>query len=402
MPHWALARGGLVLLLGACIVAPPPPAVMVSSAPPPATPPPTAPPPSPPATQTPQTPQTQSKTVESGAAQASLKPEELEQLVAPIALYPDPLLAQVLMASTYPLEVVQAARWADQNKTLKGKALEDAAQRQAWDPSVKSLVPTAQVLTMMNDKLEWTQKLGDAFLAQENDLMAAVQKLRARAKEQGNLETTAQQSVKLEDDPTSDSQVVVIEPADPEVVYVPTYDPMTVYGAWPYPSYLPYSWYPAGFVAAGAITFGVGVAMGAALWGGVRWGYRGGTVNINNVNNFNRVNRTNISSNRWQHDSAHRRGVQYRDGATAQRFNRSGPAGSGAREGYRGRGGTAGGFSGGASGASGRSSAFQGAGSSGASRQARTSSSRGSSSRSSFSGGSRMSGGMRGGGGRRR
>jgi hypothetical protein len=352
---------------------------------------------------------------EGAGSTPTYKPEELEQLVAPIALYPDALLAQLLMASTYPLEVVQAARWSEQNKAITGDAIEPAVEKQPWDPSVRSLASFPQVLKMMNDKLDWTQKLGDAFLAQENDLMAAVQTLRAKAKAEGNLKSTAEQTVNVETDPTTSSEVIAIEPASPQTVYVPTYDPTVVYGAWPYPAYPPYYWYPAGWVAAGAaITFGVGLVAGAALWGGMRWGYRGGAVTINRINHYNRINHTNITSNRWQHNAAHRRGVQYRDTATSQRFNRTGPAGSSTRQSYRGYSGTQAGSTARTNAAartstaartntaarsstassSTRSSAFQTSGSSSATRM---SSSRGS---SSFSGG-RMGGGMRGGGGRR-
>ena len=159
----------------------------------------------------------------------SFKPEELEQLVAPIALYPDSLVAQILMASTYPLEVVQAGKWAKKNKDLKGDSLTKALEKENWDPSVKSLVNFPQVLDMMNDKLDWTQKLGDAFLAQQKEVMDTVQKLRAKAEAEGNLKTTKEQKVVVE----KETQTIVIESASPEVVYVPTYNPTVVYGTWP-------------------------------------------------------------------------------------------------------------------------------------------------------------------------
>src|SRR5262245_21415359 len=167
-----------------------------------------------------------------------LKPEELEALVAPIALYPDSLLAQMFMASTYPMEVVEAARWAKANPKVTGDALEKAMQQQSWDASVKSLTAFPQVLTMMDEKLDWTQKLGDAFLAQQKDVMDAVQRLRAKAQAKGNLETNKEQKVVVQQDPTSQTTVIQIEPADPQVVYVPSYNPTTVYGGWP-PSYPP-------------------------------------------------------------------------------------------------------------------------------------------------------------------
>ena len=166
-------------------------------------------------------------------AKPTFKQEELDQMLAPIALYPDSLLTQILMASTYPLEVVQAERWAKQNKDMKGDALAKALEAQPWDPSVKSLVNFPQVLTMMSEKLDWTQKVGDAFLAQQKDVMATVQKLRAKAEAAGNLKTTKEQVVKVE------KEIIIIEPASPQVIYVPTYNPTVVYGAWPYPAYPP-------------------------------------------------------------------------------------------------------------------------------------------------------------------
>src|SRR5499427_2984116 len=156
-----------------------------------------------------------------------LKQEELDQLLAPIALYPDDLLSQIFMASTYPLEVVEASRWAKQNQNLKGDALAQALEKQDWDPSVRSLVNFSDVLSKMSDKLDWTQKLGDVFLSQQKDVMDAVQRLRAKAQAAGNLNTTEQQKVIVEE------KIIQIEPASPEVVYVPTYDPTVIYGAWP-------------------------------------------------------------------------------------------------------------------------------------------------------------------------
>src|SRR5215813_2227310 len=186
---------------------------------------------------------------------------EIEQLVAPIALYPDSLVSQILMASTYPLEVVQADRWAKANKTLKGEALTKALEAQDWDPSVKSLVNFPQVLAMMSEKLDVTQKLGDAFLAQQKDVLDAIQRLRAKAQAQGNLKTTKEQTVIVEqpaaqttvveqpaaqttvvEQPAAQTTIIKIEPTNPQVVYVPTYNPTVVYGAWPYPAYPPYTY----------------------------------------------------------------------------------------------------------------------------------------------------------------
>jgi len=184
-----------------------------------------------------------------GASQPK-SPEQLEQLVAPIALYPDALLSQVLMASTYPLEIVEAARWLKSHPGLDSKALEKAMASQSWDPSVKSLTAFPQVLEMMNDKLTWTTQLGDAFLADQQSVMNSVQVLRQKAKAEGNLESNKQQQVTVESEPTgSQAQTIVIAPADPQVVYVPTYNPTVVYGAWAYPAYPPFYWYPPGYVA---------------------------------------------------------------------------------------------------------------------------------------------------------
>jgi hypothetical protein len=293
----------------------------------------------------------------SAPAAPTFKPEEIEQLVAPIALYPDSLLAQILMASTYPLEVVEAARWSKANPNVKDKGLEDAMQKQTWDPSVKSLTAFPQVLTMMNEKLDWTQKLGDAFLAQQSDVMDAVQRLRIKAQENGNLKTTKEQKVIVEPAPAPPANVqqnvtvegaapspapqtiVKIEPADPQVVYVPTYNPTTVYGGWPYPSYPPYSYYPPGYVAATSIlSFGAGMAVGAALWGNCNWGGYGGHNDVNvNVNNYNNFNKTNIANGNWQHNSEHRKGVGYRDQRTQQKYGRGQSQAARSRDQFRGR-----------------------------------------------------------------
>ncbi|HEY7318537.1 MAG TPA: DUF3300 domain-containing protein [Candidatus Binatia bacterium] len=276
-------------------------------------------------------------------AAQGFKPEEIDALVAPIALYPDELLSQIFMASTYPLEVVEASRWAKQNKNLKGDALAQALEKQDWDPSVRSLVNFPDVLNNMSEKLDWTQKLGDAFLEQQKEVMDAVQRLRAKAQAAGNLETTEQQKVIVEE------KIIKIEPASPQVVYVPTYNPTVVYGAWPYPAYPPYPWYPPGYVFGSMFAFGAGVALGAAwgyAWGGCNWGRGNVDINVNRNTNFNNtINRNNFSQKigqggqgQWQHDPGHRKGVGYRDNATAQRFNRGSNAQQiQARENFRGR-----------------------------------------------------------------
>jgi hypothetical protein len=252
---------------------------------------------------------------------------QLEQLVAPIALYPDPLLAQLLMASTYPLEVVEAARWSQENSGVIGEALEDAMQTQPWDPSIKALTAVPQTLQMMNDKLDWMQALGDAFLARQQAVLDAIQRLRARADAAGNLETTPQQKVARVGAPpepgstAAPETVYTIEPATADEYYVPIYDPNAVYGAWSYPEYPPFTWYPPGYVAGSVLSFATGVSVGWAIWGRVDWWQH--RVNII-VNRFNRFNHTSIKRNAWVHDPAHRGNVPYRDSNVAARFGDEG------------------------------------------------------------------------------
>src|SRR6185295_3553844 len=269
-----------------------------------------------------------------------LSKAQLEQLVAPIALHPDPLLSQMLMASTYPTEVVQAARWAKEHPGVSGTALEDAMQKQPWDPSVKAMAAVPQALQMMSDKLDWTQQLGDAFLGQQEELLAAVQRLRQRAEAAGHLKSTEQQTVKTVQAPTGPgtptgagaTPMIAIEPANPEYLSVPVYDPRVVYGAWPYPDYEPYYWYPAGFTGGGVLAFATAAAIGSAIWGNLDW--RRNRVDIN-VNRFNQFNRTKIADNAWRHNPRHRGNVPYRDAKVGQRFGDAGR--TGARDAYRGK-----------------------------------------------------------------
>ena len=258
--------------------------------------------------------------------------DQLEQLVAPIALYPDSLVAQILMAATYPLAIVEADRWRQSNPDLEGADLEDALANERWDPSVKALTNFPDVLNRMSDNLDWTQDLGDAVLAQQGDVMDAVQRMRHMAYDAGNLKTTTEQKVVVQE------KIVVIEPAT-QVVYVPAYSPTVVYGSvWApatyyYPLYrYPSSyWYPPGYVASNIISFGVGMAVGAAIWGNWNWGHcnwRGRDVTINNNFNFSRnINTRNFKVNkgggkysRWEHNVNHRGGVRYRDSSTRQRY----------------------------------------------------------------------------------
>jgi hypothetical protein len=268
----------------------------------------------------------------------TLKPEELEALVAPIALYPDTLLAVVLMASTYPLEVVQADRWANENKSLKGDALKAAVDKQSWDDSVKALAATPSVLSMMSGKLDWTQKLGDAVLAQQPDVMDAIQRLRTKAQANNKLQSNQQQKVTVKQE--SGRQVVAIEPTDPNTVYVPYYDPGVVYGGWPYSDYPPYYFGAPGYIAAGVIAtgvaFGAGYALGRWASGNNIWG---GGVNWGNRNIVaNRTNNINISGNNWAHNPAHRQGVRYSNTNVQQRFgNNNVRNGAQQRNDFRGR-----------------------------------------------------------------
>ena len=314
---------------------------------------------------------------------AKIPPDQLDSLIAPIALYPDPLLAQVLAASTYPLEIIQLQQWLAKNKNLKDKALADAVAKESWDPSVQALAALPDVVNRLANDIQWTTDLGNAFLAQQSDVMDAVQRMRNKAQEKGNLSSTEQQ--KVETKVIEGKSTIIIEQSNPQVVYVPSYDPVVVYGPAVYP-YPPIYYPPPGYYAAGmAISFGIGVAMGAFWGGGWGWGCGWGgnnNVYINNNNNFNR--NANIGGNRgnrggiggvggaggiggvggaggiggvggpggvggaggiggiggpggvgggnrastlpaggrsnWQHNPSHRGGAPYRDRATADRF----------------------------------------------------------------------------------
>ena len=283
--------------------------------------------------------------------------EELNQMLAPIALYPDTLLSQIFIASTYPIEVVQADRWLQQNKKLKGDALSAALDKQTWDASVKGLVAIPKVLDMMNDKLDWTQNLGDAFLAQQKDVMDTVQTLRKKAVDAGNLKSTEQQEVK------SDGDIIIVQPADPQVIYVPTYDPTVIYGPWMYPAYPPYPVYPYPPPGAAMFSFSMGFAIGAA-WG-PQCNWHGGTVIVNPPPpppgphpgpgpgphpgpgpnprpgpgpNPHPGPGPNPPSNGdlWQHDPDHRQGVPYNDSTTRDKYSPSDSSAMDSHQDYRG------------------------------------------------------------------
>src|SRR5215813_8512326 len=271
---------------------------------------------------------------ENASAEAPKIPnDQLDSLVAPIALYPDPLLAQLLAASTYPLELIQLQQWLSKNKGLKDKALADAVAKQPWDASVQAMAGLPDVVKRLADDVKWATDLGNAFLAQQSDVMDAVQRMRKKAQDKG---LKSNEQMKVETQTVENKQVIVIQQANPQVIQVPSYDPVVVYGPPPYP-YPPIYYPPPGYYAAGmAISFGVGVAMGAAWGGGWGWGCGWGgnnDITINNNNNFNRNtnvsggNRTNVGSgnrgsgNRatnlparggggsWQHNPQHRGGA---------------------------------------------------------------------------------------------
>ena len=226
--------------------------------------------------------------------QQAFTPQQLDQLLAPVALYPDAVLSQALMAATYPLEIVQAARWSKDNPNLKGDAAVAAVKDKDWDVSVKSLVAFPQVLSMMNTNLDWTQKVGDAMIGQQKDVADSIQRLRARAQAAGNLKSTPQQTVSTQG--SGGQNAIVIAPTNPEVVYVPYYNPSWAYGSWPYPEYPP-AYYPPppnyGAALMSGMMFGLGVAATAAMFGGWHWGWNGSgwggsytTVNVNRATNI--------------------------------------------------------------------------------------------------------------------
>ena len=257
-------------------------------------------------------------------AAAKLPPEQLDSLVAPIALYPDPLLAQTLAASTYPLEIVQLQQWLAKSKTLEDKALADAVAKQPWEPAVQSMAAFPEAVKRLAEDIQWTTDLGNAFLAQQSDVMDAVQRMRKKAKDNNALASSEQQ--KVETKVIETKEVIVIEPAKPEVIYVPSYSPTYVYGPPVYP--YPPIYYPPHTPGAAFVGFSMGVMIGAA-WGGA-WGHCGwghNDINVNVHNNYNRNANINRSTNvnrgggsSWQHNSQHRGGAPYADKATASKF----------------------------------------------------------------------------------
>ena len=294
-----------------------------------------------------------------GDSSKKLSNEQLAQLLAPIALYPDALVSQILMASTYPLEVVQADRWAKSHKQSAGDVLTRQLEKETWDPSVKSLVSFPTVLASMSEKLDVTSKIGDAFLAQQKEVMETIQLLRRKAYDAGNLKTSKEQKVVVE------KEVIVIQAASPEVIYVPTYSPTVVYGTWMYPAYPPYYYYPPPPPAYPPYYFSVGIIVGPSYgYGHFDWhgGYvypppppprppppppppgppppgpphpgpphpgppppgppPPGTAGARQTS-ATTLPAEGANQKPWQHNPEHRKGVAYKDGATAQKFGQS-------------------------------------------------------------------------------
>lgn len=267
---------------------------------------------------------------------------ELDQMMAPIALYPDSLLSQILMATTYPADIAEAVTWSKNNPDQQGDAAAEAVQNKPWDPSVMSLAAFPQVLAMMGEQPDWVRNVGDAFLAEPESVMDTVQQLRNRAKEEGNLESSEQQTV-ITEQASSGQSVIIIEPAVPQVVYVPAYNPTVIYGTWWWPAYRPYYYRPVGWgfgagLATG-IVWGIGIGVRHSLWGGCNWGRRSVNINVNRYNNIN-VNKNRLSTNNrnssWKHNSNNRRGVPYRDKNSRQRYDKK-RGGADQRKDFRGR-----------------------------------------------------------------
>ena len=281
-----------------------------------------------------------------GSSQKVFNNQELDQMLAPVALYPDALLSQVLMASTYPSNVADAAAWSAAHPKTQGDDAVKQVSSQPWDPSVQSLVAFPQVLAQMKQQPDWVQNMGDAFLAQPDDVMASVQRLRAQAQKAGNLKSTEQQKVVVQAPPagsTSSTTIIQIEPANPAVVYVPTYNPTVVYGTWAYPAYPPTYWppppgyaYPVASGLAAGLAFGAGVAIANSLWGGFDWGHNDVNINVNRYNNINVHNHISGNGNvGWNHNPDFRRGTPYRDNGSRQRYGQ-GVGGANQRQQFRG------------------------------------------------------------------
>jgi len=274
-------------------------------------------------------PPAQAQTSASWRTQAPYAQQELDQMLAPIALYPDALLAQVLMAATYPLEVVQAARFVQGNPGLDGPALERAVAPMGWDPSVAALTQFPSVLAMMSEELDWTQRLGEALLAQREQVMDTVQALRAKAYAAGSLRSTEQQHVIVQE------RVILIEPWRPGLVWVPFYNPQIVYGTWWWPTHPPFLWVPPVVYRPPFFpeVYSVGIVWGpltvvlGSLWHDPRPVWRSRPIVVDNAPVFN-VIVTNASAPRplvWHHDPAHRGRIEYRTPVVRERYRAQPP-----------------------------------------------------------------------------
>jgi hypothetical protein len=276
-----------------------------------------------------------------GAQDNPFKTEEIDQMLAPIALYPDSLLSQILMACTYPADVKEAAEWSKANPDAKGdSAVKQIADRD-WEPSVQSLVAFPQVLAMMRDKPEDVQRLGDAFLADPGRVMDRVQFLRQKAQQAGNLKSSEQQKVATQT--VESKQVIVIEPAQPQTVYVPVYQPTVVYGSWMYPGYPPYYWppppyyYPGGAFVAGFVWGAAVVGISNSLWGGFHWGRNDVNINVNRYNSINVNRQISNTNNNFVHNAARRGDVPYRDARSREQYGQKQLAGADSRQQFRGK-----------------------------------------------------------------
>ena len=279
--------------------------------------------------------------------------EQLDQMTAQVALYPDSLLSQLFMATTYPDEFAEAAKWSKAHPDAKGDDAVKLVENEPWDASVASLVAFPEVLITLGEKPDWVRNMGDAFLAQPEDVMNSVQRLRAQAQKAGNLKSNEQVKVSVEAAPApaqtttvvqqaAPPQVIVIQPAQPSVVYVPAYNPTVVYGPWMYPSYPPYYYPPqTGYwfsrTIATGIAWGVGIGISNALWGGFDWGRHDVDINVNRYNNINVNRRIDVNSSRttWNHNPEHRK-TAYR-GGDATRKNLDNKYQAGNREQFRGK-----------------------------------------------------------------
>ena len=260
----------------------------------------------------------QAQASESGYAEPleNYSREELAQMLAPIALYPDTLLSQILMASTYPIEVIEADRWIKKNSELNEEALEAALLTHDWDPSVKALCYFPPVLSLMSERIAETTKIGNAFLLQENEVMNMIQELRVKAHAQGNLTSNSEQKVIVE------KETIIIEPADPMVIYVPYYDPYYVYGTWWYPAYPPYYWKPSSVIIGTGISYWPGFYFGFTFgtWSYFDWDHHYISIDVKKRPRYVRYDRWRPEPGRWIHKPGHRRGFAYRDQSTARKF----------------------------------------------------------------------------------